>query len=107
MAVFLKLLPQLYHSYWIKHTAGPQLDFVVGDRKEFLVMVHVHELKIHSAKLILLCPPGWACFPQLRWFAMKSLKVHEEFGKQSYMCFPGGSVIKESAHKAADQRTWV
>ena len=107
MAVFLKLLPQLYHTYWIKHTAGPQLDFVMGDRKEFLVMVHVHELKILSAKLILLCPPGWACFPQLRWFAMKSLKVHEEFGKQSYMCFPGGSVIKESAHKAADQRTWV
>ena len=41
MVVFLKLLPQLCHTYWIKHTAGPQLDFVVGDRKEFPVMVHV------------------------------------------------------------------
>lgn len=88
MAVFLKLLPQLYHIYWIKHTAGLQLDFAMGDRKEFPVMVHVHELKILSAKLILLCPPGWACFPRLRWFAMKSLKVHEKFGKQSIYVLP-------------------
>lgn len=41
MVVFLKLLLQLHHTYWIKHTAGPQLDFVVGDRKEFPGTVHV------------------------------------------------------------------